>query len=807
VELEGLLRRYVVENDEDAMAVVVRRTRRALLSAARGICPEEAEDSVQAAYLALVRKGEGLQTPILAWLLTAVIRISYRHKARRGREHAIAAHLAKAPTPLATAIAREEAQLLLREVGKLAGSYRDPMVLHYLHGLSQAETARLLSVNESTLRTRLQRGRRLLRSRLSPKILYPVLALPWWIADRASAALVGGLVMKSKVAVCVLIVGLVGVVLFTLQATTTTDLASRSERVESRRQGEEAGETAEAKEPIDSPIAEGPEAQTAKLEPLPTPPAKQEASPALPEPQQASSRVQDEQTGVLRVLVVDEDEVPWCGARVRFARVVEDEFDTPVHRETDVDGVAEIGHAAPGEWYISVTVDDLKRATEAETAGGRAVEVKVVVPREGALLSGVVGYREKGPLAGVDVLLRLRDTRSRDYLSTTTDEKGNYRIEDVPLGGYRVMVSGLELGMEWRSCADLDVMDTEPVRRDLLVGFLGLTGVVRDAVTLRLIPGVRVKLQDPASRWSQTDAEGTYRLYDIPTGKGRLSLSKNGYGLLFVDAGDLTFRKTKTLDVALHPAAVLHLYVTDEEGQAVTGKLFLSMFNNKDPSGPTVSSSVMTDMDGHAVYRLIRPGIYDLSVRYEGSRSPAQKFEIRAGENTAHFQIPGRAGARWEGKIKSISGTVRDATTGRPIRGVHVWVKRPRRNAYTDAQGNYSLRGLPPGKYDLYASMDGYGLQVVWKTEVRPGEERTLHVALEPAATLHVRVIDGQGRPVCGRMMLVAQPVREGRGTKSGHWLETDEAYELRVITHDRRKCTKEAEIKTGENTVEVRLK
>ncbi|NUN53411.1 MAG: hypothetical protein HUU06_11580, partial [Planctomycetaceae bacterium] len=60
------------------MEEVVARTRPRLLAAARRIGrPQDAEDSVQSAYLSLVRKrGEPLEAPVLPWLLTAVIRIA-----------------------------------------------------------------------------------------------------------------------------------------------------------------------------------------------------------------------------------------------------------------------------------------------------------------------------------------------------------------------------------------------------------------------------------------------------------------------------------------------------------------------------------------------------------------------------------------------------------------------------------------------------------------------------------------------------------------------------------------------------------
>ncbi len=212
--LEELLERYVGKDDEEAMAELVRETRSRLLAVARRICGEDAEDAVQTAYLSLAKRGGLGGSPVLPWLLTAVARIAYRTKATHAREHAIAERLAPSaapPEPPENAIGGEEADLLRRELWKLPADYRDALQLRYLHGLSGAETARLLGINDSTLRTRLQRGRLLLRRRLA-RVLHPFLALPWLLNDaRASIALALGGTMKVKVALVALLLAALGV--------------------------------------------------------------------------------------------------------------------------------------------------------------------------------------------------------------------------------------------------------------------------------------------------------------------------------------------------------------------------------------------------------------------------------------------------------------------------------------------------------------------------------------------------------------------------------------------------------------------
>jgi RNA polymerase sigma factor (sigma-70 family) len=131
-----LLERLLAGGDEAAMEELVRRTQPGLLATARRIAgASDAEDVVQTAYHSLLRKDRvPPDAPLRAWLYTAVVRIAYRHRAKRLRQDEIARRLAREThtRPGAT----DEPALLRREVDRLPGVYRDAVVLHYLQGLT-----------------------------------------------------------------------------------------------------------------------------------------------------------------------------------------------------------------------------------------------------------------------------------------------------------------------------------------------------------------------------------------------------------------------------------------------------------------------------------------------------------------------------------------------------------------------------------------------------------------------------------------------------------------------------------------------
>ncbi len=182
------------------MEEIVRATRPRLLAVARRIGARgDAEDSVQAAYHALLARPEAVAVAVLPWLYAAVVRIAYRRKALARREFRIAERLARPASPLEEAARAEVAALVRREVARLPARYRDPVVLYYLECLSVGEVAQLLEVPASTVTTQLQRARLLLRARLSPGLLHPLMVVPWFFADcsKALAVPLGG-VMKAK---------------------------------------------------------------------------------------------------------------------------------------------------------------------------------------------------------------------------------------------------------------------------------------------------------------------------------------------------------------------------------------------------------------------------------------------------------------------------------------------------------------------------------------------------------------------------------------------------------------------------------
>jgi RNA polymerase sigma factor (sigma-70 family) len=166
-----LLGQFIARRDEAAFALLVQRHGPMVLGACRRILRDEhhAEDAFQATFLVLVRKAASIRRrqSLGSWLYGVVQRVARKAKARASRR---AARERQAGAPCQESpdeMARQELRGVLdEELGRLPEKYRAPLVLCYLEGRTQEQAARELNCPRSTLATRLDAGRALLRERL-----------------------------------------------------------------------------------------------------------------------------------------------------------------------------------------------------------------------------------------------------------------------------------------------------------------------------------------------------------------------------------------------------------------------------------------------------------------------------------------------------------------------------------------------------------------------------------------------------------------------------------------------------------------
>jgi RNA polymerase sigma factor (sigma-70 family) len=133
-----------------------------------------AEDALQATFLVLARRAAVIRPrgAVAAWLHGVARRVASKARAREARRRAREPRAAVgnkglSESPLDRLSARELLQLLDEEVARLPHRYRLPVVLCCLEGRSQEAAAQVLGWTPGSVKGRLERGRALLRTRLT----------------------------------------------------------------------------------------------------------------------------------------------------------------------------------------------------------------------------------------------------------------------------------------------------------------------------------------------------------------------------------------------------------------------------------------------------------------------------------------------------------------------------------------------------------------------------------------------------------------------------------------------------------------
>jgi RNA polymerase sigma-70 factor, ECF subfamily len=162
-----------VRGDAEAVRALWQMHRRWVAAVVLAHKPREAdlEDLLQDVAMTLVRSISTLRDAAVLrpWLRTVAIntaRAAGRQQTRRqarDRAHALAIAEPVGASPAEGDAMLDEGRRLLALAGRLPEGYREPLLLRCVRGMSYRQIAELTGLPESTIETRIARGRRMLR--------------------------------------------------------------------------------------------------------------------------------------------------------------------------------------------------------------------------------------------------------------------------------------------------------------------------------------------------------------------------------------------------------------------------------------------------------------------------------------------------------------------------------------------------------------------------------------------------------------------------------------------------------------------
>jgi RNA polymerase sigma-70 factor, ECF subfamily len=165
------------QGDLDAFAALVERYRSPALRFAYGIAGNEAEDAVQDAFVKAYRNLGGFRSDsaFRPWLFTIVANEARNRRRSSSRRRKLELQVRDQPQPVGpvvedVAARHDQRQQLLDLAASLPDRYREVVALRYFAGLSEIETANVLSCPLGTAKSRLSRALGLLRARLGEEV-------------------------------------------------------------------------------------------------------------------------------------------------------------------------------------------------------------------------------------------------------------------------------------------------------------------------------------------------------------------------------------------------------------------------------------------------------------------------------------------------------------------------------------------------------------------------------------------------------------------------------------------------------------
>lgn len=222
----------------------------------------------------------------------------------------------------------------------------------------------------------------------------------------------------------------------------------------------------------------------------------------------------------------------------------------------------------------------------------------------------------------------------------------------------------------------------------------------------------------------------------------------------------LTF--TINFSLPILPAALKGRVLDKDTGRGVPATV--SIQYTGDEYDPKPSATISTEVDGTFGFAEIPPGEYRLELQVAGYEDYESDLVLPAGQTS---EVAYRVAASAE----NVVGKVRESGTRKALAAVKVALYEPEASepiaeTFTDENGRFGFRGVPPGKYAARFSAQGYFRSASW-VEVATGEvtEGTFYIEAEYYDEFTVKTVAKRARSEVSRRRLELEEVRRIPGT------------------------------------------
>lgn len=405
---------------------------------------------------------------------------------------------------------------------------------------------------------------------------------------------------------------------------------------------------------------------------------------------------------------------------------------------------------------------DVTAADTAAAPAGRVPMFRDDDPKGTLRLEGIVVDEDDQGVPGAKVAID-----AAPPIVVETDSDGSFVFDGLIARDYRVEATA---GKGYAGPARLRLTDkAEPLTLRLRPG-----GVLEVAVSDRdggkPIAGAEVELR-AALAWSGvTGADGTVLLEGVGPTWAPLAVSAKGYApaaVMTSTSGDPA--APGRVAVVLARGAAVAGKVVDEAGKPVAGaRVTAALATEPFPVIDPRRDGVVTGADGTFTLPALAAGTYRLSA----------SDATHAAATTPPLTVDGTHVRKGIELVMTAGGAVRGTVTdggGQPVAAADVRVVmrgnvdwRPRRQAFTGADGRFAIAGLPRRGVEIVA-WHSSGASAIVQADLTATREHDVALVLDVTGAISGTLVNPAGEPV-GDAQVVASPVYTGGTADRAIW-------------------------------------
>ncbi len=383
------------------------------------------------------------------------------------------------------------------------------------------------------------------------------------------------------------------------------------------------------------------------------------------------------------------------------------ETQAPTTLRSDADGYFRIQGLTPGSYHVLAFHTEFASGTSKPFVirSGQTTESVQVVLALGTHVRGKVMGR-LGPIPGARVVAEEgQGENARTVAKTFADIDGHFALPHLS-GRLTLRVTAPGFGMSERRL----MFKGRARQEDFLLANQDaeLRGKVVDSSSFPVrAASVRItKGPSGRGRRAATDEHGHFRFADLAAGSYEVDVLSTSFPV-----ASRTIKTGGFEEVALEPGGRILVRLQDAHTNVALGGVRV------DALGPAQGrTSVVSDANGNAKLKQLRPGAWSVRVDGEGYVKAKRDVVVQANiESPLTIELARGA---------TLAGVLRDAD-GERVAGARVWVGGV--SARTDQDGRFRLTDVPTGQVTLHAEKDESVGSL--ELELSPGDEL---VTLEP---------------------------------------------------------------------------